>query len=168
MVSEGSAFAVHCVRGIYVVLVQIPFALTISVLAMAAGSVTILLSALLCLGYRIIWYGTPEGRLYRHSREIEKRKEKIRKKERVRRVQLSRRSEQQNIGELISIVRDELDRHKNEIMMDVSVLARIQLRDCMRELDFDTAIEIYKTLSQTQAGAINQRLGRQLGLNQKF
>ncbi|MGH8549648.1 MAG: hypothetical protein ACRERU_13810 [Methylococcales bacterium] len=165
---ERSPFGVYWVRGIYLVLVRIPFALAISVIAMAASSVTIVFSALLCLGYRIIWYMTREGRLYRHSRKMEKRKEKISKKERIRRVQLSRRRDQQNIGELISIVQAEMDRYKNEIMIDVSVLARIQLRDCRRELDFDTAIEIYQSLSQTQAGSINQRLGRQLGFHQNI
>ncbi|MCI0668465.1 MAG: hypothetical protein L0Y43_10475 [Methylococcaceae bacterium] len=135
---------------------------------MTASSATILFSALLCLGMRIVWYGTPAGRLDRHSRKIERRKEKIRNKERMRRIRMSRRSEQQNIGELIAIIRNELDRHKNEIMLNVSVRARIRLRDCMRDLDFGTAVEIYQILSQTQAGSINQRLERQLSLNQNI
>jgi hypothetical protein len=166
--SEGSSFAVRCARGIYSLLVRVPFALALSLLAIAASSVALAFSALLCLVYRIIWYGTREGRLYRRSNRMEKRKGKIREKERLRRIRLSRRCEQKNIGELITIVRRELDRRNNEIMIDVSVIARIALRDCLRDLDFDTAVEIYAILNQSQAGSVNQRLGRQLGLNQRI
>jgi hypothetical protein len=159
-----SILAIHCFRSIYFLLVQIPIAITISVLTLAAGSVTIVISVFLCLVYRIIWYLTPEGRLFRYSQKVIRRQEKIKQKERMKRIKLSRNSDRKKIGELISIIRKELDQRKNEIKTNIFVLVRIQLRDCMLKLDFDAAMEIYQALAQTKSGTVNQRLGRQLGL----
>ena len=152
---------------IFVVLVLAPFGLMVSVLALAASTVALLLFVLLCLAYRTFWFGTMEGRVYLRAIDVERRKEKIKKKELLRRTALSRRSDRQIVGELISIIRKEMDQRKNEIMINNSVLARIRLQDCMRTLDFDAAMEIYQVLTQTQADSINQRLERQLGLNPK-
>ncbi|MCI0612861.1 hypothetical protein L0244_07710, partial [bacterium] len=159
--------AIICIRYLYFILLLIPLALAISVLALAASFVTILFSVLLCLIYRILWYVGPEGRLDRQSRKVGKRKAKIQERERMRRIKLSRRSDQQNIGELTSMVCEELDQRKHEIMIDISVLARIQLRESMQKLDFYSAMEIYQALTQTPADTLNQRLGQLVGSTRK-
>ncbi|MGH8474471.1 MAG: hypothetical protein ACRER2_01650 [Methylococcales bacterium] len=165
--SDRQVFSVLCIRYLYFFLLLIPLALAISTLALAAGFATILFSMLLCLIYRILWYGGAEGRLYRHTKKVEKRKGQIKATERMRRIELSRRSDQQNIGELTSIVFEELDQRKHEIMIDISVLTRIQLRECIQKMDFYSAMEIYQALTQTPADTLNQRLGTLVGSTRK-
>ncbi|MGR9105568.1 MAG: hypothetical protein ACU843_01440 [Gammaproteobacteria bacterium] len=150
-------------RRVYFVLL-FPLAVTLSVLATAASTVTILISILLCLAYRIVWLGSTRGRLYRCTQKVQRRQERIKQRELVKRRELSRSSDRQIIAELVSIIRKELEHHQNEILANISVLTQLQLQDCLRSLDFDTAMQIYQALTQTHAGTINQRLARQVGL----
>ena len=160
--------AVHTMRGIgriiFFVLILVPLAFLFSVLVLAASSAAIAMSILLLLTYRIFWLGTVEGRFYRCAQKNERYKEKIRKKELVRRIRLSRLSDRQNIRELISIIRAELEKRKNDIRINISVLARIKLQECRRTLDFDAAMDLYQTLAHA-SGSINHRLGPCVGLN---
>ncbi|MCI0653681.1 MAG: hypothetical protein L0Y39_04305 [Methylococcaceae bacterium] len=160
---DRQGFSVLCIRYLYFVLLLIPLGLAISALALAVCFATIFLSVLVCLAYRILWYGGPQGRLYRYTKKVAKRKGQIEETERMRRIKLSRRSDQQNIGELTSMVFEELDQRKQEIMIDISVLARIQLRECIEKMDFQSAMEIYQALTQTPADTLNQRLGHLVG-----
>lgn len=149
------------------ILVKVPIAFTISILATAAISVALVCTMLLCLSYRLVWYATPAGRIHRRSKQFEKRIEKIKSRARMRRTRLSRRSDQQNIKELVAIVRKKLDQRKNDILINLRVLVRIQLSDCMRKSDFSTALEIHQALSQTDADMSNHLLRQLVGLNQR-
>ncbi len=155
-------------RGIYFHLLLIPLGFAISASALVLSSMIILLSMFLCLIYRILWYRTAEARIERGYKRFNQRKEKIKQRERMRRIALSRRSDRQKLEELIAIIGKKLDQRNNELMINVSVLARMQLRDCKRNLDFETAFGIYQTLADAQAWTINQRLGQQVGLKQKI
>jgi hypothetical protein len=159
-------FAKAVGRGIDFVLLRIPLGFAISITALALSSTIILLSMFLCLIYRIIWYLTAAARKERLTKKFEKRKEKIRQQERMRRIALSQRSDRKKLDELSALIRKKMNQRKHELMVNVAVRARMQLQDCKRNLDFDSALGIYQTLADSDAWTINQRLGRQIGLKQ--
>lgn len=162
-----NSFAGLFFRHLYVVLLLGPLALLMSALALAGSFVTISFSVLLCFLYRTLWFACPEGRLVREARKFEKHKQKIKTREQVKRARLSGRYDRQNIRELTSMVCEQLDRRKHEIMIDISVLARIQLRECIRTLDFYVAMEMYNALIQSPVETVNQRLAQLVGPNRQ-
>ena len=122
--------------------------------------VVILSTSFVCLLYKFFWSWSPKARIQRLSRKVNTGKDKIKQTGQRKRAKLSRKQDQRNIKELVSIIQEVLDRRKNEIMADRLVLIKLLLRDCLREQDFHTAMDIYRVMMHDQQISLNDRVGK--------
>ncbi len=141
-------------------LLILPLVAVISVIsALSAMFVVIISTSFVCLLYKFFWRWSPQGRFQRLSKKFASGKENIKQTGQRKRAKLSRKQDQRNIKELVSIIQDVLDHRKNEIMADRLVLIKLLLRDCLREQDFHTAMDIYRVMMHDQQVSLNDRVG---------
>lgn len=133
-----------------------------AILAIALAWVALCFTAMFFALRAVYWLYVEEGRIYRLRKSQKSRIKAIQCQGEQTRTQISNQKDRRSLNELLRMTHKALDSRENEIMINNRVRTKLMLADCKDRQDFDTTLQIYRLILDSEPGTLDQLLRRQI------